>query len=250
MSTACHISHKPIPFFGSTTPYEILYKTRPFYSHLGAFGCLCFVASSPQNKDKFQPRSNPCIFLGFPHGKKAYKVLELQTQTVLPSRNVIFHEHVFPFHHLSHTDPSTLPPSVLDMSYIFFPTELNAPPSLIHNSPLHFSTNNFSSAPNSVGIPSTSTQNESPLFTSSSSNIPHPDVRKSTRLHKPPTYLQDYLCSLTTATAFPKSNTHWCNFVSFSSLPVATQMSLSQPTTYFEPQNYEQASKDSNWSLL
>ena len=94
------------------TPYEILYKTWPSYSHLRAFGCLCFVTASPWNRDKFQPRSNPCIFLGFPYGKKAYKVLELQIQIVLASRNVIFHEHVFPFHHLSHTNPSTLPPSV------------------------------------------------------------------------------------------------------------------------------------------
>jgi len=174
-------------------------------------------------------------------------VLELQTQTILASRNVIFHKYVFPFHHLSDTDPSTLPPSVSDMSHIFFPAELNAPPSPIHNSPLHFSTNNSSSPPNSVGIPSVSTQNESSLSTSSSSNIRHPDVRKSTRMHKPPTHLQDYVCSLTTATTFPKSNTHWCNFVSFSSLLVVTQLFLSQPTTYFEPQNYEQASKDSNW---
>jgi hypothetical protein len=39
----------------------------------------------------------PCIFIGYPFAKKGYKLYNLSTNSVFVSRNVIFHETVFPF---------------------------------------------------------------------------------------------------------------------------------------------------------
>lgn len=37
------------------------------------------------------------MFLGYPFGIKGYKLLNLSTNTVFVSRDVVFHEHIFPF---------------------------------------------------------------------------------------------------------------------------------------------------------
>lgn len=37
------------------------------------------------------------MFLGYPFGIKGYKLFDLSTNTIFVSRDVVFHEHIFPF---------------------------------------------------------------------------------------------------------------------------------------------------------
>lgn len=49
------------------------------------------------DRNKFTHRPQSCVLLGCPPGFKGYKVLNLETNTVSISRNVVFHETIFPF---------------------------------------------------------------------------------------------------------------------------------------------------------
>jgi len=90
------------------TPYEILYGHRPSYEHLRVFGSLCYAHNQRRLGEKFTSRSRKCIFVGYPYGKKGWRLYDSETQQLFVSRDVVFYENVFPF-------ASSLPtPSTMD----------------------------------------------------------------------------------------------------------------------------------------
>ena len=84
------------PLLSRKIPFEKLYNRPPTYTHLRVFGYLCF-ATNVQPQHKFDQRARKCIFVGYPSGQKAYKVYDLETKKVFSSRDVIFHEDIYPF---------------------------------------------------------------------------------------------------------------------------------------------------------
>jgi len=56
---------------------------------------------------KLQPRSTPCVFLGYPSNHRGYKCLELSSNKIIICRHVIFDETNFPYAKIHTTKPAT-----------------------------------------------------------------------------------------------------------------------------------------------
>lgn len=69
----------------------------PSYSHLKFIGNLCYATNKNTSKTKFDARTTCCIFLGYPYAQKGYKLYDLNNKRIFISRDVQFHENIFPF---------------------------------------------------------------------------------------------------------------------------------------------------------
>ena len=97
LNTVHIINRLPSSILNNKSPFEKLYGQIPSYDHLKVFGGLCFASTLFHNRSKFDSRSIPCVFLGYLFGVKGYKILNLFTRRIFISRDVIFHETIFPF---------------------------------------------------------------------------------------------------------------------------------------------------------
>lgn len=236
------INRSPLSVLGHISPYEKLCGEPPNLTHLRSFGCLCYVSTLKHNRSKFQSRADPSIFVGYSLSQKAYKTYNPTTNSFVISRDVTFREHHFPYH-------STTPPTS-PLSTFYLPTSTPFPTyddTYLPPNPFIFpsreSTNTptpiFSSSdgsPISSTIPATSSPPPISLVVDIS-QPPIEPLRKSTRVHRAPSHLQDFVCS----------TAHWCNLVHFHSLPPVHQSFLASHTTWVEPRTYTQASKDPLW---
>lgn len=91
------INRLPTKLLAWKTPFEVLFNKPPEYDHLRTFGCLAFATNIFPHKDKLAPRAQACIFLGFHNGTKGFKLYDINTQKIIMSRNVKFHETIFPY---------------------------------------------------------------------------------------------------------------------------------------------------------
>lgn len=57
LTVAYLINQLPTPILGGKTPHETLLKTKPAYSHLRLFGCLCNAQNLTPGKHKFFPHA-------------------------------------------------------------------------------------------------------------------------------------------------------------------------------------------------
>lgn len=79
------------------TPFETLHHKPPSYVDFKTFSYLCYAATTPLHRDKFDPKGRQCVFIGYPLGQKEYKLYDLDNKHVFVSRDVILYETIFPF---------------------------------------------------------------------------------------------------------------------------------------------------------
>ncbi|KAH0674692.1 hypothetical protein KY284_014877 [Solanum tuberosum] len=252
--TATHIINRlPSNYLHGKCPFEVLYQRKPLYSALKNFGCLCYPTIPKVHRDKFEPRTTPHIFVGYPFGTKGYKVLSLATRKIHVSRDVVFHESVFPF--------TSAPKGA---SFDSVSKSLHCiPSSPLSHLPYHFDCEDtsvllpYSTDHESVSVMDT----RSPLDTTLPPDVNDPIThivdesvlpRKSSRTHKAPAYLNDYHCPTTT----PKQHTSSLSLHAlFSNHHHITPDAISPDSQFLlqnvchdsEPMSYEEAAINPAW---
>ena len=58
---------------------------------------VCVLTTTKHGRDKFQDRAKVCVLKGYPFGKKGYRAMDLTTSKFYESRDIVFHENIFPF---------------------------------------------------------------------------------------------------------------------------------------------------------
>ncbi|KAL8161386.1 LOW QUALITY PROTEIN: hypothetical protein V2J09_012875 [Rumex salicifolius] len=87
----------PTTTLAMRTPHQALFRQIPTYTHLRVFGCLCFPNPTATTAHKLEPRTRPCVFLGYALQHRSYRCLDLESRKVIISRHVIFDKSVFHF---------------------------------------------------------------------------------------------------------------------------------------------------------
>ncbi|XP_013589183.1 PREDICTED: uncharacterized protein LOC106297500 [Brassica oleracea var. oleracea] len=97
MTATYLINRTPTAIHKGHFPFEVLHGSQPDYTQLRVFGSACYTHRQARDKDKFGEKSRLCIFVGYPFGKKGYKVFDMDRNEFIISRDVVFREDVFPY---------------------------------------------------------------------------------------------------------------------------------------------------------
>ena len=112
--------------------FECLFGRPPSYDALPVIGCLAFAHNQKTKGDKFASRSRKCVFLGYPFGKKGWKLYDIEAQECFVSRDVKFVEHIFPFQ--NSLEPPTSPDFSSPTDYPFASDDYEWPQASPHSS--------------------------------------------------------------------------------------------------------------------
>ncbi|XP_074264300.1 uncharacterized protein LOC141586560 [Silene latifolia] len=250
------INRLPTAILGWRTPYELLLGSVPsYYDHLKVIGCQCFALIPSKQRDKFQSKGRRCVFIGYPHGQKAYKLFDLDTQKILISRDVEFQEHVFPYK--SNKTKTTMPfieNTSLSTSNPNFLDQLLDEEITITNQP---NTNNFLSITNTQNTSSETADHVIPASIDQISASSPPVVelvvpsipRNTSRVRSVPSWLKDYdyptLSKSTGATAVSSGAAF--SILDQASYPAHLLKSLNNVMSVVEPTTYKQAKQNPLW---
>ena len=168
----------------------------------------------------------------------------MNTNKIFVSRDVIFHEKHFPYHH----NPTTSSSSHKPLQF-FLPADTQS----------HFFYDPFSDISSSLNTSPTSILSSTSTDSSTSSNtidynssnpaqsdpIAVVPLRVSNRVSQPPSYLKDYICS--NVNRSNPTTEHWCNLVSSNAFHNIHTSFNDIHKHLVEPTSYKQASKDPRW---
>lgn len=179
--------------FFKTNAFSFLYFKEPQYFQMRSFGCLCYRTIPKSHRTKFDPRTTPHVFVGYLFGTKGYRVLSLASNKIYVSRDVTFHETIFPFS-MNQSSSSMVDGHVHGFDNIILTNVLS------NNTQCSTESNN-DNMQSDPGHADTIVPTEllPPFSPPSPDHIP--SVRKSTRISKTPAYINNYLCNIPHSTS-------------------------------------------------
>ncbi|KAL0310292.1 UNVERIFIED_CONTAM: hypothetical protein Scaly_2941900 [Sesamum calycinum] len=72
--------------------------------HISALVRIEDLQKTVAGRSEIFTRAFKCVFLGYAHGRKGYKVMDLETENIHIARDVVFHETTFSFHNMTESE--------------------------------------------------------------------------------------------------------------------------------------------------
>ena len=94
------INRMPTPTLNLSSPFKLIFKIEPNYSRLKSFGRLCYPWIRPYSSHTLEPKSKPCVFIGYSLSQYAYLCFEPSTSKTFVSCHIKFVESIFPYTNL------------------------------------------------------------------------------------------------------------------------------------------------------
>ena len=91
------INRLPTPTLQNESPFLRLFKMLLNYNKLRSFNYLCYPWLRPYTNHKLQPKSTPCLFVGYSPSQSTYYCLDPLTHKIYTSRHVQFFENEFTY---------------------------------------------------------------------------------------------------------------------------------------------------------
>lgn len=101
----------PSTFLHDTSPFQLLFGSVPTYANFNPFRCV-FLYLPDYVAHKLEPRSRPCIFLGYISIHKGFRCYDPESSRVFTTRHAQFDEQCFSYSLI----PLTTPLSNLEIS--------------------------------------------------------------------------------------------------------------------------------------
>ena len=88
--TACHVHNRVLSKKIQSSPYELWNGRKPNLSYFKVWECIVYFRVLDPKRTKFGPRAIKSVFVGYAMNSKAYKLLDLSSNTIVESRDVEF----------------------------------------------------------------------------------------------------------------------------------------------------------------
>ena len=96
LNTAVYLHNRsPTKALKGKTPYEAWTGSKADVTHLKSFRCTAYAHIPQADRKKLDPKARKCVCLGYATDKKGYRLLDVERQRVIFSRDVKFHEDEF-----------------------------------------------------------------------------------------------------------------------------------------------------------
>jgi hypothetical protein len=93
--TACHVHKRVLCKKIQSSPYELWNGRKLNLSYLKVWGCIAYFRVPNPKRTKLGPRAIKSVFVGYTVNSKAYRLLDLSSNTIVESRDVEFIENKF-----------------------------------------------------------------------------------------------------------------------------------------------------------